>query len=59
MTDRIVEAVKADLSRRSEKGKLKYGVHVGDNPLSHRKWLEYAYEEALDMAVYLKRAMEP
>jgi hypothetical protein len=25
--------------------------------LSHTQWLQHAYEECLDMAVYLKRAM--
>jgi len=58
MTDRIIEAVKIDLDARSAKGVEKYGVHVGDNPLTHGQWLRHAYEEALDMAVYLKRAME-
>ena len=58
MTDRIVESVKADLDARSAKGLAKYGVHVGDNPLSHKAWLRHAYEEALNMAVYLRRAMD-
>jgi len=31
---------------------------VANNPLSHKEWLQHAYEEALDMAIYLKRAME-
>ena len=57
MADKIVEAVQADLAARSAKGLAKYGMHVGDNPLTHPEWLQHAYEEALDMAVYLKRAM--
>jgi len=35
----------------------KYGVSVADNPLDLRQWLNHAYEECLDQAVYLKRAM--
>jgi hypothetical protein len=31
---------------------------VAENPLELREWLEHAYFEALDMAIYLKRAME-
>jgi hypothetical protein len=31
---------------------------VADNPLPLRAWLQHAYEEALDQAIYLKRAME-
>ena len=36
----------------------KYGISVESNPLSQREWLNHAYEEALDLAVYLKRLME-
>lgn len=55
--DATVEAVRADLLRRSEIGVAKYGTTVAGNPLPLREWLQHAYEEALDMAVYLKRAM--
>jgi hypothetical protein len=36
----------------------KYGTTVAENPLELREWLQQAYEEALDMAIYLKRTME-
>ncbi len=36
----------------------KYGVSVGDSPLSRREWLQHAQEEALDLAVYLQRLIE-
>jgi len=48
----------ADIAERQRKGIAKYGTTVADNPLSLRDWLTHAYEEALDMAVYLKRAIE-
>jgi hypothetical protein len=53
----IEAAVCADIEARQRKGLAKYGVTVADNPLSLRQWLQHAYEECLDQAIYLKRAM--
>lgn len=47
-----------DIAERQQKGIAKYGVTVESNPLTLRQWLQHAYEETLDKAVYLKRAME-
>ena len=49
--------VATDILERQKKGVAKYGCTVADNPLDLRQWMQHAYEEALDMAVYLKRAM--
>ena len=57
MTDPVTEAVKADLDARQQRGIVKYGVTLAANPLTHRQILQHAYEEALDLAQYLKRAM--
>lgn len=58
MTPTGIEAqVCADIARRQELGLAKYGVSVADNPLELREWLQHAYFEALDMAIYLKRAI--
>lgn len=56
-TDTIVEAVRGDLLRRSELGIAKYGVTLDRTDLSLRDWLQHAYEETLDQANYLKRAI--
>ncbi len=48
----------ADIARRQSHGLAKYGTTVEANPLTLRQWLKHAYEEALDQAVYLRRAME-
>jgi len=48
----------ADISSRQAKGIAKYGTTVEDNPLALREWLQHAYEEALDQAIYLRRAIE-
>jgi hypothetical protein len=47
-----------DIIARQQKGIVKYGLTVEQNPLSHKEWLQHAYEEALDMAIYLRRAIE-
>jgi hypothetical protein len=47
-----------DIAARQELGINKYGVTVADNPLELREWLQHAYEETLDNAVYLKRAID-
>jgi hypothetical protein len=46
-----------DIADRQRIGLQKYGVSVEDNPLSLEQWLQHAYEETLDQAIYLKRAM--
>ena len=50
-------AVCEDIARRQDMGIAKYGTTVADNPLELRAWLQHAYEEALDQAIYLKRAI--
>ena len=50
-------AVCADIAQRQQMGVAKYGQTVADNPLPLRAWLQHAYEEALDQAIYLKRAI--
>lgn len=47
-----------DICKRQELGIKKYGTTVQENPLPLRAWLQHAYEECLDQAVYLRRAMQ-
>jgi len=47
-----------DIAARQKKGLAKYGTTVADNPASLAQWLQHAYEECLDQAVYLRRAIE-
>jgi hypothetical protein len=51
-------AVCLDIAMRQQMGIKKYGTTVRDNPLALRAWVQHAYEEALDLAVYLKRVTE-
>ena len=47
-----------DIALRQWHGLAKYGTTVEANPLTLRQWLQHAYEEALDQAIYLRRAIE-
>ena len=53
----IESNVCADIAARQQMGIKKYGTTVADNPLLLHQWLQHAYEECLDQAVYLKRAI--
>ena len=55
--DKVVEAVRYDLLRRSQIGIKKYGVTLDQSGLSLREFLQHAYEECLDQANYLKRSI--
>ena len=47
-----------DIAQRQALGIQKYGITVEENQLSLLEWLQHAYEECLDQAVYLKRAID-
>jgi len=55
--DPIVRAVMQDLDQRSVVGFTKYGTTLARKDLALRDWLQHAYEETLDQANYLKRAI--
>jgi len=46
-----------DIAKRQKRGMEKYGTTVAENPLALKEWLTHAYEETLDAAVYLRRAI--
>lgn len=51
------KSVCEDIARRQLHGIRKYGTTVASNPLTLKQWLQHAYEETLDKAIYLKRAI--
>lgn len=55
--DPIVEAVRADLLKRSQLGVAKYGVTLARDDLSFRAWIQHLYEELLDASNYAKRTL--
>lgn len=54
----IEALVCADIEARQKLGVAKYGTTVSENPLPLREWLQHAYEESLDLPIYLRRAIE-
>ncbi|SEM70033.1 hypothetical protein SAMN04515666_11958 [Bosea lupini] len=55
--DGVIDAVRDDLLRRSQLGIKKYGTTLERKDLNLRDWLQHTYEEHLDAANYLKRAI--
>lgn len=51
--DTITNAVVDDLHSRADRGWKKYNTTLGQN--NHQNMLQHAYEEALDLAQYLKK----
>ena len=51
--DTITNAVIDDLHQRADRGWKKYNTTLGEN--NHQNMLQHAYEEALDLAQYLKK----
>lgn len=51
--DEVTKAVIMDLASRAQRGLEKYNTTLGEN--DHQNMLQHAYEEALDMAQYLKK----
>jgi hypothetical protein len=47
-----------DIATRQEKGLAKYGVSLAQNPAGLLAWLQHSYEEKLDDALYMRRAIE-
>lgn len=58
MTCRTAAAVCADIQRRAALGETKYGTTLGDARLGRRALLQHAYEEALDLAMYLRAELD-
>lgn len=52
--DRVI----ADLRARETLGLERYGTTVDRTDFDRRRWLQHAYEEALDMCIYLRRALD-
>ena len=53
----IEQQVCNDILSRQRLGRRKYGVTLAENDLPLRDWLVHAYEECLDQALYLRRAI--
>lgn len=54
----LLASVIMDLKIREERGLATYSTTMDRKDLSKQEWLQHAYEEALDLALYLKKLME-
>ena len=57
LEDGVEARICAEIAARQKRGIAKYGMTAAENPSSLRAWLHHDYEETLDKAVYLKRAI--
>lgn len=55
LKDKITQSVIEDLQSRSERGIKKYNTTLDQN--NKDNYMQHAYEEALDLAQYLKKEM--
>jgi len=51
----LLAQVVAELEARELKGLDTYGTTLDRTDLTRSQWLQHAYEEALDLALYLKK----
>jgi hypothetical protein len=54
----LLESVMRDLRMREKKGYETYGTTMDRTDLTQQEWLQHAYEEALDLALYLKKIIK-
>ena len=54
----IEARVCADIAARQAVGVKKYGTTLAENPAGRSERIRHAYEEALDLAVYLRWELE-
>jgi hypothetical protein len=47
-----------DLLARENKGIKEYGTTMDRTDLTEIEWLQHAYEEALDLSIYLKKLIK-
>jgi hypothetical protein len=53
----ILDQTIKDLQAREVRGLKEYGTTMDRTDLSQDEWLQHAYEEALDLALYLKKLL--
>ena len=52
---KILYTIIDDLLAREDKGIKEYGTTMDRTDLTEIEWLQHAYEEALDLSIYLKK----
>lgn len=54
---KIEDSVCSDIQTRADFGAKKHGVTMERTDLTETQWLQHAYEEVLDLVVYLKKIL--
>jgi hypothetical protein len=55
---KILYSIIDDLLAREEKGIKEYGTTMDRTDLTEADWIQHAYEEALDLSIYLKKIIK-
>lgn len=55
---KILYSIIDDLLAREEKGLKEYGTTMDRTDLTEADWIQHAYEEALDLSIYLKKIIK-
>jgi hypothetical protein len=55
---KILYSIIDDLLAREEKGIKEYGTTMDRKDLTEAEWIQHAYEEALDLSIYLKKIIK-
>lgn len=55
---KILYSIIDDLIAREDKGLKEYGTTMDRTDLTEKEWLQHAYEEALDLSIYLKKIIK-
>jgi hypothetical protein len=55
---KLLYSIIDDLLFREEKGRIEYGTTMDRADLTELEWMQHAYEEALDLAIYLKKIIK-
>ena len=54
----LLNEVIVDMIMREKKGFSEYKQTMDRDDLTQREWIQHAYEEALDLALYLKKIIK-
>jgi len=54
----LLNEVIVDMIMREKKGFSEYNHTMDRTDLTEKEWIQHAYEEALDLALYLKKIMK-
>jgi hypothetical protein len=56
-SSKVLNDVVMDMIMREKRGFIEYKKTMDREDLTQREWLQHAYEETLDLALYLKKIL--